>query len=249
MAKIDNDWWKVRRKLNGAAGASQVMSSQPAPLGVKRVPYLRAKPPACNPSTPRQCAARARWAHIAWAWNNLLSPDDRYSWQDMLDYYGTMWWDEEQQSRHLIGYQLYAGTNARRLAAGFPLNHDGYYLDYGIPLTLIETTFLDDAGRTISVEFSPSAEPYYVLALYGRGPSSPGTHAVIPVAEYWRQSVPSRWYLVGYGPLAAASPLQFTLPRAIPVGRKLALAGVLMDRSGMIPPDWLVDQLVHEAAP
>jgi hypothetical protein len=249
MALIDTDWWKVRRKLTGAAGASQVMSSQPAPLGDKRVPYIRLRPTTTKSNTPRQCAQRALWAYLSHAWTTELNDAERYSWQDVLDFSGQLWWDEEQQQRHLCGYELFAGTNARRLAAGFPLNKDGYYVDLGIPLTSIDVTFLDDAGTQISVDFLPSAETYYVLLLYMRGPSSPGTHAVVPAAEFWRASVPSRWRLIGYGPYEAASPLTFTLPRAVPIGRKLAVAGQLMDRSGFLAPDWLLDELVHEAAP
>lgn len=249
MALIDTDWWKVRRKLRGAAGASQVQSSQPAPIGDKRVPYIRLRPTTTKSNTRRQCAQRALWARLARAWTTELNDSDRTKWNNFAQYNDAPWWDEEQQQRHLIGYDFFVATNARRVAAGFPINKDSSYVEYGIPLTSIDVTFLDDAGTQISVDFLPSAETYYLLLLYMRGPSSPGTHAVVPAAEFWRQSVPSRWRLVGYGPYEAASPLTFTLPRAVPIGRKIAIAGQLMDRSGYLAPDWLVDELVHEAAP
>jgi len=242
MALIDAEFWRVRRKLKGAAGASQVMSSAPVPLCEKRVAYLRLRPTSCNPSSKRQCEARARWSSLSHAWQKELTAENREDWQWMVDEDEFRWYDEEQQSRHICGYEWFMAVNARVLAAGLPLVKDTAMLWWGVSLSTLAVTFLSET--TIRVAFEPDEDPYCALAVYCRGPMSPGCHAVVPEIEWARYSVPSRWRLVGFSALAAASPVDFELPAAVPSGRKLAVMACLMDYSGLMADEWLVDEVI-----
>lgn len=242
MAIIDADWWTVRRKLGGSAGASYAASAGPLPVYEHRVPYVRRKGVVCQGASRAQLEARARWAYICWAWRNVLGVSERSYWNSNAEYVFGAWHDEEQQYRHLTGYEWFCALNARVLAAGLPLLTDADDTGPGMPLYTLEVEVL--TSRRIRVAWTPSAAPYWVLALYGRGPMSVGEHAVVPEVVWWRHSVPSRWYVIGFSALAAGSPVEFDLPRAIGPGRKLATMGALMDYSGMMPDDWLVEQVV-----
>lgn len=243
MSKIDADWWFVRRKILGAAGASQVMASTTPPVYHHRVPYLRAKPRSCNPSTTRQQQQRARWAYITLAWQRLLDQNERDTWNFFaLSILGS-WRDEEQQYRKLNGFQWWCTLNGRLLRAGMPLCLDGYSWPKGQPLNTLDFAFLDD--HTIRVTYDPVWGYDAGLVLYGRGPMSPGRHAVVPECTWARDSVPSRWYFIGFTGELASSPWDFTLPHPVPVGRKLAIMGCVMNLGGRVADDWLVEQYVR----
>lgn len=241
MAIIDADWWTIRRKFSGSAGASQAMSRGPLPVYQHRVPYLRRKPCSCNPSTTRQLAARARWAYIAWAWNNVLAWEDRDDWNNFAGYPSVRWYDEEQQYRRLTGYEWYCGLNARCLAVGLELCPYPYTAWYGSDLSLLELELL--TSTRIRVTFAPEPEDWQGLLVYGRGPMGPGCHAVVPECNWWRDSVPSRWFLIGFGGLGVHSPVELDLPVTIRPGRKLAVMGVLMGGGGWVSDDWLVEHV------
>jgi hypothetical protein len=241
VAIIDADWWTVRRKFSGSAGASQAMSGGPLPVYRNRHPYLRRKPCSCNPTTPRQLAARARWAYITKAWQDVLTADEREVWTYEIEEYIGSWLDEEQQAHHITGYEYFCGVNARVLAAGLPLCTS---LDDWYPagtLSLLELELL--TPTRIRATFDLGSNVHWSLALYGRGPLSVGCNPVVPPIDWWRDSVPSRWYLIGYGPQGAPSPVEMDLPHAIRPGLKLAAIGGMLSQSGEIPDDWLLEQV------
>jgi hypothetical protein len=242
MALIDCDWWLVRRKLKGAAGASQVSSSAPSPIYEKRVPYIRRCPSGCNSNSRRQCETRARWNYITAAWKRVLTDNERYYWNEWAKEEDFWWRDEEFQRRHLSGYEWFCAVNGRTQAAGLPLVTYAGDLWWGISLSLLEIDLV--TSTRIRVTFEPDEENYNVLAVYGRGPMSPGCHAVVPDEEWWRDSVPSRWKLIGFSERGAASPVEMDLPFAVASGRKLAVMACQMDYTGLMAEDWLVEELV-----
>ena len=243
MALIDADWWNVRRKLGGAAGASQVMSGAPAPVYKKRVPYVRMRPSGCNSTTRRQVDQRARWGYVTWAWGHVLTEIERYRWNEYADVEWSSWRDEEQQYRELNGFQWFCGLSGRVLRAGLPLNRDAREVSRGFEVEVLDFEFVSQSR--IRVTFWP--DDWYIagLVVYGRGPVSSGVHAVVPEINWWRHSVPSRWYWIGFGGEMVPSPIEFDLPHVVPVGRKLAIMAGLMTISGGVPDDWLVEQHVR----
>lgn len=243
MALIDADWWAIRRKIAGIAGASQVMSSVTPPVYTKRVPYLRAKPTGSRSSTTRQREQRAAWARITTAWSRHLTQGERDHWNYDAEHSWTSWRDEEQQYRHLNGFQWFCALNGRVLRAGLPLNRDASEVSRGFEVEQLDFSFLSPSR--IRVTFWPDDWYWAGLLVYGRGPISPGVHAVVPEINWWRHSVPSRWYWIGFGGELVESPIDFDLPRAIPVGQKLAIMAGLMTIAGGVPDDWLVEQHVR----
>lgn len=243
MALIDADWWKVRRKLGGATGASQVMSSQPAPTYTKRAPYIRLRPTSIKSSSRRQRDLRARWAHITWAWNNLLTQNDRDDWNDRAGAGSRQWYDALEQYRHLTGYELYCAYNAQAMAAGFALNTDAYEAGYGQPVDALSFTFLDQ--QTIRITYEPDWYPLHAFVVWFRGPMSPGCHAVVPDVVWPRSTTPTRWRFAYAVPPGHSSPEDLTLPVVVPSGRKVAITAAFMNPAGGLPDEWPVAQEVR----
>lgn len=229
MAIIDCDFWLVRRKLGGACGSF-----------CRGAPYIRLRPTPCNGSTRRQSRVRALWAYATWAWQGLLTAEERSHWNEDAE-----WWafcDDQEQYRHLTGCEWWCYFAARMLVAGLPLWRDSYDMVLGDYVSALSVELVSRTRARLT--FEPDPGPYHGFAAYGRGATSVGDSRVVPEAEWSRMSVLPGWRWIGFAGLGVGSPVELELPFTVAAGRKLRVKGCLMSDTGGTPFDWLTAEVV-----
>lgn len=229
MAIIDCDWWLVRRKLLGVAGASW-----------RGVPTLRMKPTPCESSLPRRVRSRRTWQYCSWAWQYLLSEEDRATWAELMS---EDWWvDYLGQYVELGGFQVFMAFASRAVLAGWPCPTDGMDSVLGRGVGELDLELLTTSR--IRVRWTRGLDERNRLALFGSGPLRPGqfkTWVEPPMTEY---STPRGWRWIGSSEPGEDGPLEFDLPWTVAIGQKLVVMAGGVDYSGFYPPSWATAEAI-----
>lgn len=225
VAIVDCDWYSVRRKLGGVAGYPH-----------RGISCLRLRPTPCRSTSARQVVGRSNWSRLTKFWSSELSEAEQYEWDYVAEW--LTWYDEQEQWRHMLGFDWFCALNARRLMAGLDINRDGSDVDWAWGLDTLSVALLDEDNARFTFTPDPYGE-YEGLVIYGRGPVAAGETRAVPAPTWGRTSVPGGWQWIGFGGLGVDSPVDLELPMTIPAGMKLRVIGNLMDRSGGMSDEWL----------
>lgn len=224
MAIIDCEFWKVRRSILGVNGGSH-----------RGAVTLRRKPAPCDSNRARQQRSRSVWAYCSWAWHQLLTDEDRASWDELM--LGDWWVDYLGEYVELVGFQVFMAFASRAVLAGWPCPTDGMDSAIGNVFSSLELELFTTSR--IRVTWTPALDEYNRLVLFGSGPLRPGqskTWVEPPMTEY---STPRGWRWIGSSAPAAAGPLEFDLDYVVASGMHLVVMAGGVDYSGFYPPSWV----------
>jgi len=229
VAIIDCEWWLVRRKLLGTAGASW-----------RGVPTLRMKPSPCLSSRPREARSRAIWQYCSWAWGNVLTDDERATWVTLAE--TEAWHDFLGAWQDIWAFEWYMACNARCLLAGWPLHKDGSDVSWGQDVVLTAWELV--SPTRVSLDWAPYVNENNRVVVFGSGPVSQGRS--LPYFYYWegRRSTPRGMFWIGATEPAAVGPMEFDLPWAVEAGLKLVVWVCGLDYSGMYAEHWWREEVV-----
>lgn len=229
MAIIDCEWWVVRRKLLGASGGSH-----------RGVPTIRLKPTPCNSGRPRQVRSRSIWQYCSWAWNYVLTAEERATWTTLAQTWS--WTDYLGKWSDIWAFEWFMACNARAVLAGWPLHKDGTDVWWGHWVGVTDLELL--TSTRIRVSWADGLTEDNRLVVFGSGPLRAGQVKTWGLEQEGRESTPRGWRWIGSSEPAAESPLEFDLPWAIESGMKLVVMCSGLDYSGMYCEDWSTAEVV-----
>lgn len=232
MALIDVDgYWKVRRILGGACGASW-----------RGVPYVRMRPSCCNSNRARQQQSRAIASTVQRYWKVGLTDEQRATWDDLAGYW--YWWSALEWRRALSGQAWFFCTQTRVLRAGWEIQEWGDEGMFGRSFATAAVAFVD--GKHVSVTFDPDEENWNAVCVWWSGSLRPGQDVAYEVPAMYQFTVWSGWRWVGVGELGGASPQVLELPEYVGVGGRAQFLVVGMSFSGDYGWEWMKCEAVRE---
>lgn len=229
MAIIDCDFWIVRRKLLGVVGGQHRGA-----VTLRRVAHP------CNSNLRRQQITRRHYAAALFMWTNVLTQWERDNWQYLSENAG--WHDYLEQEKMIWGMQWFVAMATRQMRAGLTVSTDENIRWWGVDLSSLSVALL--SSTSVRVTFTaPWWRPEHLVVLC-RGPLAPGVQAKAPTWAYHPESTPRGWSWLGVTGLSPASPQDFTLPRAIPAGAKVAILAGGMEDTGLYCQQWRAAEVI-----
>lgn len=182
-------------------------------------PYVRTRAIPTNPNTARQQAVRTILGTLAAGWTNTLTDAQRATWDTYAENNTIL--NALGQAIKVTGLAWYLRCGARLLDAGGTIPTDAPTVP--APAALATFTPAFTSANAVDVTYTAALAADERMQLWMTGPDTPGA------TPNFGQAV-----LVGYSAAMAASPISFTLPRAVAVDSYSTFFGAVLDEQGLL---------------
>lgn len=182
-------------------------------------PYVRRRSIPTNPNSERQQAVRTILGILSAAWTNTLTAAQRATWSVYAEANTVQ--NALGQAIKLTGLAWYLRCGARLLDAGGTAPTDAPTVPAPTGFATFTPAF--SSATAVDVTYTAALGADERLQLWMTGPNTPGA------SPNFGQAI-----LVGYSAAMAASPISFTLPRAVAVDSYSTFFGARLDAQGLI---------------